>query len=275
MSRLGFSTVTLSGDLATKVRAMRKAGFTATELWARDLFEHFEGPEVALRVLQDEGMRVCAFQAIRHFEGCQRSERARKLDIARRMMDLAHLAGAGLVTLAANSQASAIGEFSCLVDDLGELAQEAEQRGLRIAYEPVAWAPHVHGWQRALELIEAVNSGALGLQLDVFHAFILGQTRIELDENALRHLLMVEVCDYSPMQLPAIDISRSYRLFPGEGCAPLEAFFSDLQRSGYAGDVVLEVFNAACLNQDADHVARKAWHSMQPWYAALLGCAHS
>lgn len=274
MSCLGFSTVTLSGDLATKARAMRKAGFTATELWARDLFEHFEGPEVALRVLRDEGMRVCAFQAIRHFEGCQRAERAQKLDIARRMMDLAHLAGARLITLAANSQASAMGEFSCLVDDLGELAQEAEQRGLRIAYEPVAWAPHVHDWKQALKLIEAVNSCALGLQLDVFHAFIQGQTRIALDEHELRHLLLVEVCDYSPMQLPAIDISRSYRLFPGEGCAPLETFFGGLQRSGYAGDIVLEVFNAACLNQGADPVARKAWHSMQPWHA-LLGCAHS
>lgn len=266
MNRIAFSTVTLSGTFGAKVRAMRQAGFEATEVWARDLFEHFEGPEIALRILRDEGMAVTALQAIRHFEGCQPGERALKLDIARRMMDLANLAGAPLVTLAANSQESARGDTACLIDDLGELAQEAASRGLRIAYEPIVWAPHVNHWRRALELLDAVNSPALGLQLDVFHAFVGGDTRIAVDQIAPQRIFLVEVCDLVPMGMPAIEISRNYRLLPGEGSMPLEPFFADLRAAGYTGDVVVEIFNAACLTQPAETVAHKAWQSMWPWF---------
>ncbi|GAD23061.1 sugar phosphate isomerase/epimerase [Acidovorax sp. MR-S7] len=266
MNRIAFSTAALGGTFGAKVQAMRRAGFQATELWARDLFEHFEGPEIALRMLQDEGMAVAALQAIRHFEGCPPGERAWKLDIARRMMDLANLAGAPLVTLAANSQDSARGDASCLIDDLGELAREAAARGLRIAYEPIAWAPHVNHWRRALELVEAVDSLALGLQLDVFHAFVRGDTRVAVGEIAPQRLFLVEVCDLVPLRMPAIEVSRSYRLLPGEGAMPLEAFFADLRCAGYAGDVVVEIFNAACLAQPAEAVARRAWDSMRPWF---------
>ena len=265
MSRIAFSTVALSGSFGSKVKALRQAGFRATELWARDLFEHYEGPEVALRILQDEGMQVSALQAIRHFEGCLPNERAWKLDIARRIMDLANLVGAPMVTLAANSQASARGVMSCLVDDLGELAREAQSRGLRIAYEPVAWAPHVSHWRHALELVEAVDSPALGLQLDVFHAFVCGDTQVAVGEIALNRLFLVEVCDLVPLRIPAIEVSRNYRLLPGEGMMPLEAFLSDLQRTGYAGDMVVEVFNAAYLSLPPEVVACRAWNSMQSW----------
>lgn len=267
MTRATFTTAAMGGPLAAKARAMRAAGFTATELWARDLFEHYEGPEIALHTLEDEGLAVAALQAIRHFEGCLPQHRPRKLDIARRMMDLACLAGTPLVTLAANTQPDARGAPALLVDDLGQLAQEAGQRGLRIAYEPIAWAPHVKDWRQALALIEAVGSPALGLQLDVFHAFVQGQPRIALEEIEPRWLALVEVSDFAPSRLPALEISRSYRLFPGEGQAPLEDFFRDLGRHGYAGDVVVEIFNAACLAQPPEAVAVRAWNSLQPWHA--------
>lgn len=264
-NRLAFSTVTMGGTLAAKAQAMRASGFTATELWARDLFEHWEGPELALKAIEDAGLSVAAFQAIRHFEGSPPAERPRKLDIARRMMDLACLAGAPLVTLAANTQASALGGFARLVDDLGALAEQARQRALRIAYEPIAWAPHVHDWRLGLELVEAVDSPALGLQLDVFHAFVRGEARIALERIAPRHLFLVEVCDFVPMPSSALEISRSHRLFPGEGSAPLAGFFGDLRTHGYAGDVVVEVFNDACLAQPPVRVAQRAWDSMRRW----------
>lgn len=267
-NRLAFTTATLAGSLPAKARAIRAGGFTATELWARDLFDHWEGPEIALKAIEDAGLAISAFQAIRHFEGCPPSERPRKLDIARRMMDLACLAGAPLVTLAANTQPTASGDFARLASDLDELAREARQRGLRIAYEPVSWAPHVNHWRRGLELIEAVDSPALGLQLDVFHALVREEQRIRLDCIAARHLFLVEVCDFAPAQLTPLEISRSYRLFPGEGTAPLDVFFNDLASHGYSGDVVVEVFNAAYLAQPPEWVAQRAWDSMRRWREA-------
>ena len=225
--------------------AIRGAGFEATEVWARDLFEHLEGPEVALRSLADAGLAISALQAIRNVEGCAPQQRPRKLALARQMLDLAVIADCPLVTLAANVDPAASGDSTRLVDDLGVLADEARQRGLRIAYEPIAWAPHVNHWRKALQLIEAVDSPALGLQLDVFHAFVLGEARIGVASIPVERLFLVEVSDLAPLRLPPLEISRHYRLFPGEGTAPLTAFATDLRGSRYAGDVVVEVFNPA------------------------------
>lgn len=263
MKTFACTTATFGGSFHDKVEAMRGAGFTATELWAHDLFEHLEGPEVALRTLEDAGVRVSALQAIRNVEGCFGPERTRKLDIACRVMDLACLAGSPLVTLAANAQPSASGDFDQLVEDLAVLAGLASQRALRIAYEPIAWAPHVNTWRHALRLIEAVDHAALGLQLDVFHAFIHGDTRIALEAIAPERLFLVEISDFAPSRLGALDISRHYRLFPGEGTAPLSDFAASLQNHSYGGDLVVEIFNTAYRSLPAGPVAQRAWSSMQ------------
>ncbi|WP_326538291.1 sugar phosphate isomerase/epimerase family protein [Pseudorhodoferax sp.] len=262
-NRAAFTTVTTGGSFEEKVRAMAAAGFTATEIWARDLFEDLEGPEVALRVLRDHGVAVCALQAIRNFEGCTAADRALKLDIARRVMDLANLAGTAVVTLAANVQASADGGTQHLVDDLGTLAAEARQRGLRIAYEAIAWAPHVHTIERALALIEAVGDPALGLQLDVFHPFVRGDTHIALERIPAASIVLVEVADLPAAHLPPRELSRDFRLFPGEGIAPLGRLAADLHASGYAGDIVVEVFNTAYRLQPPAAMAARAWRSAQ------------
>ena len=104
---------------------------------------------------------------------------------------------------------------------------------------------------------------ALGLQLDVFHAFVRGEARIALEDIPAHRLFLVEVSDFAPSRLEALEISRHYRLFPGEGTTPLAAFAADLRGHGYAGDVVVEVFNAACLAMAPRAVAQRAWASMQ------------
>lgn len=262
MNRFVFTTATLGGGFAAKAEAMAAAGFRATELWARDLFDDYEGPEVALRVLCDNGLRVACFQALRNVEGCAADQRAAKFDIARRLMDLAVLAASPLVTLAANVQVGAHGETARLVDDLAKLAEEAGARGLRIAYEPIAWAPHVRSYRRALELIEAVDHPSLGLQLDVFHAWVRGEA-IDLGTVPPARLFLVELCDLVAMHLPAREVSRSYRLFPGEGEAPLAGFVGDLRGLGYAGDIVVEVFNAACAAAPPHAIARRGHESLR------------
>ncbi|WP_454692204.1 sugar phosphate isomerase/epimerase family protein [Achromobacter aloeverae] len=265
MNRIAFTTITAGGSLAEKARAMRAAGFTATEIWARDLFEHLEGPEAALGCLEDAGLAVTALQAMRNVEGCPPGKRRLKFDIAERMMDLACLAGTPMITLAANLDPQASGAAANLVDDLGRLAELAARRGLRIAYEPIAWAPFVNTWRQGLALVEQVGHDALGLQLDAFHAFVRGLP-IDLAAIPLKRLFLVEVSDLVPSGLSAREISRGHRLFPGEGSAPVRAFAQDLRRHGYAGDVVVEVFNTEYLAQDPASVIARAWRSMQPLF---------
>lgn len=258
MNRLAFTTATLAGSFADKAVAIRQAGFEATELWARDLFDHLEGPEVALRVLRDQGLAVSAFQAIRNLEGYRGPVRQLKFDIACRMMDLACLAGSPIVTLAANVDAQASGDRGRLADDLGQAAELAAQRGLRLAYEPICWAPHVSSWRRALALIAAVDHGALGLQLDVFHPLIQGEIP-DVFEIPLDKLFLVEISDFVAGGMTPREVSRGHRLFPGEGSAPLEPVLRGLAARGYAGDIAVEVFNAEYGAQPPAAVAARGW----------------
>lgn len=262
---LACTTVTFGGSFEDKVRAMAGAGFRATEMWVRDLYEHFEGPEVALRVLRDHGLRIAALQAIRNFEGCAARDRGRKLDLARHVLDLAALSEAPVVTLAANVDPQADGATAHLVDDLGVLAEEARQRGLRVAFEAIAWAPHVHSCARAAELVAAVDNPGLGVQLDLFHEFVRGDERPVLTAEMAARTFLVEVSDLPRCGLPAREISRDLRLFPGEGVAPLPAVAKDLRDCGYSGDVVVEVFNAAYQLQPAGIIAARAWRSLDEW----------
>lgn len=259
------TTVTFGGSFEDKVRAMSAAGFRATEVWVRDLYEHLEGPEVALRVLRDNGVRIAALQAIRNFEGCDTGQRARKLDLARHVMDLAVLASAPIVTLAANVDPLADGATARLVEDLGVLAQEARERGLRVAFEPIAWASHVRGFTHALELVTAVDDAAIGVQLDVFHEFVRGEQSVALTREAAASVFLVEICDLPRCALPAQDVSRDLRLFPGEGTAPLQPVAQTLRAAGYRGDVVVEVFNASYRQQPPGLVAERAWRSLNEW----------
>jgi sugar phosphate isomerase/epimerase len=63
------------------------------------------------------------------------------------------------------------------------------------------------------------------------------------------------------------DLLRNYRLFPGEGVRPLRAFIDRVETTGYAGPILLEVFNAHYRASDARSVARRGMQALD----ALFG----
>jgi sugar phosphate isomerase/epimerase len=60
-----------------------------------------------------------------------------------------------------------------------------------------------------------------------------------------------------------VEISRSMRLFPGEGYTPIGAFLKQVDRIGYRGFYSVEVFNSYCLTLDVDVVAGRAMKSLE------------
>ncbi|MGG2382964.1 sugar phosphate isomerase/epimerase family protein, partial [Salmonella enterica] len=68
----------------------------------------------------------------------------------------------------------ASGDRARLLDDLGAMAELAAQHGKRIAYEALAWAPHVNDHRDAWGLVRDVDHSALGMALDSFHSLSRG-----------------------------------------------------------------------------------------------------
>lgn len=267
--RLSATTSTFGGALDGKLRAIAAAGFGQTEFWPKDLFEHPDGPDAAMTQLRACGLGISAYQALRNYEGAPPEQRARTLGIATQMMDQMALLGADLLVVASNTAEAASPDLARAADDLAYLGDLARARGLRIAYEPIAWGRHVRSCADGWRVVRAADHPQVGLLLDSFHSFILGTPLEILSDIDGDKIFLVELSDFARSALPAIEVARHYRLFPGEGGSNVAEFVRRVQGTGYAGCYSVEVFNAYYRTCDPAQVALRAMTSTQSALAAI------
>jgi 4-hydroxyphenylpyruvate dioxygenase len=261
--QLGCTTATFGGKLPTKLKAIKEAGFVSTEFWPRDLFEHAEGPEIAIDLLRQTGLGVSAYQALRNFEGSRESVMPLKLEIARQMMDQMALVGARTLVLCSNTDPGSSGDRSVCAAHLRQLGELAASRGLRVAYETLSWGHWINDYRDAWSLIQDVAHPSVGLLLDSFHLFVRQTPLQEIERIGAEHIFLVELADLVHANMSPIETSRSYRLFPGEGVGPIAQFLDRVAQTGYDGVLSLEIFNAHHAAQDPGDVARRAMDRLQ------------
>lgn len=269
--RLSCTTATFGGRLNEKLEAMRSAGFSATEFWPRDLYEHAEGPTIAIDLLRDNGLAVSAYQALRNYEGMPSAQRALTLEIARHMMDQMSLIDATTLVLCSNTSPQSSGDLQRLVDDLGELGDLARTRGMRVAYEVLCWGRWMKDYREGAKLVAAVGHDSIGLLLDSFHICALRLPLDGIDAIPPEKIFLVEFCDIADTRLDLIELARAYRLFPGEGVSPVREFLERVQAIGYSGHYSIEIFNAFYAAQPASVVARRAMSSLKSIGVAVSG----
>jgi len=189
------ATVSLSGTLPEKLEAAAAAGFDGVELFENDLLYHSGSPQDIRRLCEDLGIAVTLFQPFRDFEGCPRARVQRNLDRAERKFDLMHELGVDLMLLCSNVQADALGDNETLVGDLGQIAERAGARGLRVGYEALAWGRHVKTWRQVWSLVQQVDNPALGVILDSFHTLALGDDPSGIVDIPGERIFFVQLAD--------------------------------------------------------------------------------
>lgn len=262
-ANLSCTTVTFGGKLPEKLRAMKQAGFAATEFWPKDYYEHNEGPDIAINALRDHGLVPSAYQCLRNFEGMPEELRERKMGIARQMFDQMRSIGCETVVLCANIAPDCVGDRGRIVDDLRQLGDLASSYGVRVAYEAICWGRWLSDYREAWEVIRKVDHPSIGMVLDSFHVFALDLPVEPIADIPGDKVFLVEVADLPRINLDFVELSRSFRLFPGEGATPIPAFLEQVRRTGYRGVLSVEVFNTYYQTLDVDHVARRAMASME------------
>ena len=88
MNKRSIATVSLSGALDEKLRAIAAAGFDAVEIFENDLLSFNGRPRDVGQMCRDLGLSICAFQPFRDFEGMPEPQRARNFARAERKFDL-------------------------------------------------------------------------------------------------------------------------------------------------------------------------------------------
>jgi 2-keto-myo-inositol isomerase len=124
---------------------------------------------------------------------------------------------------------------------LGQAAQLAADRQVRLALEFQATAAYINNLQTAVAVLEEVNHPALGLCLDVFHFYVGPSKLSDLGYLSGERLFHVQVSDLA--DTPREFATDSHRILPGDGDIPLEPIVDHLRQIDYSGYVSLEVMN--------------------------------
>src|SRR5438874_2299131 len=134
MNKCPIATVSLSGALDEKLRAIAAAGFDAVEIFENDLLSFNGSPRDVGQMCRDLGLSICAFQPFRDFEGMPEPQRARNFARAERKFDLMQELQTELMLICSNISPASLGGIDRAAADFRELGDRAAARGLRTGY---------------------------------------------------------------------------------------------------------------------------------------------
>jgi sugar phosphate isomerase/epimerase len=135
--------------------------------------------------------------------------------------------------------------YATLLEVLPQLADCAAQLGMRLAFEPLNpilfhTDTAIWGLDAALELIERVDHKHLGICLDTWNVFQTPDLLATI-ERARGKIFVVQISDW---QRPR---SNADRRSLGEGTIPTAELLTAVERAGYDGPYVLEIFSEESL----------------------------
>ncbi|WP_110588021.1 bifunctional sugar phosphate isomerase/epimerase/4-hydroxyphenylpyruvate dioxygenase family protein [Microbacterium suaedae] len=267
------ATVCLSGGLVEKIHACAAAGFDGVEIMDADLVAAPESPEEIRALCERLGLRIDMFQPFRDGEGVDEETFADNLRRAAAKFDVMERLGTDLMLLCSNVGTATVGDEDVIVRQLGALADLAAERGIRIAYEALAWGTFVDDYRDAWRLVERADRPNLGVCLDSFHILSRGHDPADIERIPGEKIFFLQLADAPALAMDVLQWSRHHRLFPGEGDFDLTRFLGHVLRAGYSGPLSLEVFNDTFRQTDVVRTAAHARRSLT-WLADRTSAAH-
>ncbi len=241
--RRSIATVSLSGMLREKLQAIAAARFDGVEIFENDLLQFSGKPAEVRAIAADLGLAIDMFQPFRDFDGSTPAQVARSLDRVERKFDLMEQLGTDLLLVCSSVQPDALGDTDRLAEQFAQLAAAAGRRGMRIAYEALAWGTQVKLFSQAWDVVNKVNHPALGLALDSFHTLSLRDDPAPIRQIPGDRIFYVQLADAPWVNTDVLTHSRHYRCFPGQGEMNVTGFVGAILDAGYTGTISLEIFN--------------------------------
>jgi sugar phosphate isomerase/epimerase len=264
-----FNTSTVRGKklpLVEVVEITARAGYGAIEPWVDELEKYVQGggslKDLAKR-LRDIGLVVADAIAFPEWIVDDDARRKQGLENARRAMDLVRQIGGRRIA------APPAGATDKADLDL-RIAAERYRTLLEIG-DATGVIPQVEVWgfskslgrlgDAALVAIESRHPRACVLA-DVFHLYKGGSGFEGIRLLSAEALQVIHMNDY-PAEPARTTITDAYRVYPGDGIAPLKPMLRQLRHIGFSGYLSLELFNPTYYQQDALEVARTGLAKMR------------
>ncbi len=257
------ATVSVGGDLASKLETIARAGYAAAEIFENDLLSSPIPAKGIGAMMRDLGLACAMLQPFRDFEGMPAEQRNRALERMRRKFATMDDLGTDLILLCSNCSPEASGDRQRTLDDLHLLGELAASHGKRIAYEALAWGRHVNDHRDAWGLVRDLDHPAIGLTLDSFHTLARKIPVASIGDIRPEKLFIVQLADAPLLDMDYLNWSRHFRCMPGQGDLTLDDFGAALRRIGYAGYWSLEIFNDRFRSTSASQIARDGVRSLK------------
>ncbi|MEV5550591.1 TIM barrel protein [Streptomyces sp. NPDC052309] len=261
--RTSIATVSLSGSLTEKLTAASRAGFDGVEIFENDLLASPLTPEEIRARCADLGLTIDLYQPMRDVEALPPQEFARALRRARHKFELMRRLGAGTVLVCSSVSPHAVDDDALAAEQLGALADLAQESGIRVAYEALAWGRHVSTYDHAWRIVEAAGHPALGTCLDSFHILSRGSDPKGIEDIPGEKIFFLQLADAPLLAMDVLQWSRHYRCFPGQGGFDVAGLLRHVLRTGYDGPLSLEVFNDVFRQSEAGPTAVDAQRSLR------------
>ncbi|MGQ4387118.1 bifunctional sugar phosphate isomerase/epimerase/4-hydroxyphenylpyruvate dioxygenase family protein [Streptomyces sp. SAS_270] len=260
--RTSIATVSLSGSLTEKLTAAARAGFDGVEIFENDLLASPLTPEDIRARTADLGLTIDLYQPMRDIEAVPDDVFAHNLRRARHKFELMGRLGADTVLVCSSVSPLAVDDDALAAGQLRQLAELAQDFGIRIAYEALAWGRHVSTYDHAWSIVEAADHPALGTCLDSFHILARGSDPKGIEDIPGEKIFFLQLADAPLMAMDVLQWSRHYRCFPGQGGFDLAGLLGHVVRAGYQGPLSLEVFNDVFRQAEAGPTAVDARRSL-------------
>ncbi len=266
---LNMSTINSSKiPLREQIQIAAKAGYTAVELWLRDVDRYIqEGRDLAAlrREINDLGLTVES--SIAFGKWIVNDDAERKAGLEQVKKDMANLRALGGRRMAAPP----VGATDANSGKLDLNAVAARYRDLLAIGRQFNVLPQIELWgfSHNLSTLAEVLYVAAGADdpdacvlLDVYHLYKGGCNFANMSIVPGPKMHVLHMNDY-PSTPPRDAIKDEHRVYPGDGVAPLDYILSQLMRGGFQGVLSLELFNREYWQQPPADVAKKGLEKMQ------------
>ncbi|MFE2421651.1 sugar phosphate isomerase/epimerase family protein [Streptomyces hokutonensis] len=241
------------------VEVCLELGVPGVGLWREPVQSY--GLDATAKLVRDAGLVVTTLCRGGFFTALDPAERARALDDNRKAVDEAATLGTDTLVLVSGGlpvgSKDLHGARERIADALGELGPYAEERGVRLAIEPLhpMFASDrcvVSTLTQALDLVERFPARQVGVTVDTYHIWWDDQAPAQIARaGAGGRIHTFQLADWTT-PLPEGVLNGRGQI--GDGSVDMREWKSYVEAAGYTGPIEVELFNDGLWARDGREV---------------------
>lgn len=252
--------------LIGEMEVAAKAGYNGIEIWINTLQKYVDGggklSDVRKRAA-DLGLRIEDAIGFPKWIVDDASERNKALEQAKKEMGM--LAEIGCPLIAAPPIGATTGDkinLEAVAERYAKLLEVGDQTGVIPQLEMWGFSINIHLLGEALYIAAGTGHPKACVLTDVYHLHRGGSSFNSVKMLSGSGMHVFHVNDF-PKEPPRETINDSFRVFPGDGIAPLDQIFKDLNNKNSPIILSLELFNKDYWKMDALVAAKTGLDKMK------------